>query len=238
MSGIGWGRLRQPVLVGLLTHPVGGQWLIDTGTHPRLWRQSAWVRLFLWAARMNIPPGPLPVADVRGIFLSHFHLDHGAGLLDFPGLPVATSRQGYQWAQGTAARWRGWCPSLMPADLAGRALWLEDLPAVQQGPVRGGDFFGDGSVLTVPLPGHAPGQHGLLCDTEQGRVFFVADAAAHSACLREDRTQRLPCLIATDGAAERQTRHFLGSLKSWCWMVPSHCPLAYRSGPLAYTCSS
>lgn len=228
MSGAGTGLIQQPILVGLLYHPVHGHWLIDTGVHPRLKSQNWLTRLFLKVSRLHIPEGPLPVPrQLSGLFLSHFHLDHAAGLKDFPGLPVATSRTGYEWAQKPAGWRSGWCNSLMPDDLGRRALWLEDLPQRQYERVRGGDLFGDGSVLAVPLPGHCPGQHGLLCQTEAGRVFFVADAAGHSAILTEGRSQRLPTLFAADLPAERRTRCFLRSLKDWCRLIPSHCPEAY-----------
>ncbi|MBT9582892.1 MBL fold metallo-hydrolase [bacterium] len=227
LSGAGWNTLEQPVLVGVLRHPQRGHYLIDTGTHPRLWQQNWSTRLFLWLARMHIPAGPPPVPILSGIFLSHFHFDHAAGLLDFPDLPVVTSRAGYAWGRQPAGRLSGWCNSLMPADLERRATWVEDLPQRQCGPVSGGDLFGDGSVLTVSLPGHAVGQHGLLCQTERGRVFFVADAAAHSQVLIGNAKQRLPCLIASDRPAERRTRAFLRGLRNWCTMVPSHCPVAY-----------
>ncbi len=230
MSDQGCRWIRQPVLVGLLIHPVRGTWLLDTGLHPRLWQQGLATRLFLYGSQMHLSESPRP--RVEGIFLSHFHLDHGAGLLDFPGVPLATSRAGYEWAVTGANLRHGWCRGLMPANLAARTRWLEELPQVQNGPVRGGDFFGDGSVLAVPLPGHALGQYGLLCETEQGRIFFVADAAGHSHVLTQGCRQRLPTLIAYNRRAERQTQDFLRSLVGWCWLVPSHCPLAYRTGPL------
>ena len=41
----------------------------------------------------------------------------------------------------------------------------------------GHDVFGDGAVWAVPLPGHAPGQLGVLFTDQAGRTgFAVADA--------------------------------------------------------------
>ena len=232
MSGGGWSMLDQPVLVGLLTHPQRGTWLIDTGVHPRLFSQGLATRLFLWMAAMHVPSGPPPTPPLSGLFLSHFHLDHGAALLDFGGLPVITSRLGYAAALKSRSLLSGWCRGLMPPDLADRALWLEDLPLRSCGPLAGHDLFGDGSVLAVSLPGHATGQHGLFCHSEVGDIFFVADAAGHSHVLTEGRRQRLPNLISSDLRATLATQAWLRSLRERCWMVPSHCPLAYRSGPL------
>lgn len=231
MSGQRFHWIRQPVLVGLLTHPQHGTWLLDTGLHPRLWKQGLGAQLFLQVSQMSLAESP--GVRVDGIFLSHFHLDHGAGLLDYPTLPLATSRAGYDWAVARGNLRHGWCRGLMPPGLERRARWLEELPQIQNGPVRGGDFFGDGSVVAVALPGHALGQYGLLCETQQGRIFFVADAAGHSHVLTKGHRQRLPALIACDRRAEIETQDFLRSLVDWCWLVPSHCPLAYRTGPLA-----
>ena len=38
------------------------------------------------------------------------------------------------------------------------------------------DVFGDGTVLTLPLPGHTPGHQGLLLDLpETGRLLLAGD---------------------------------------------------------------
>ena len=68
---------------------------------------------------------------------------------------------------------------LMPDDFEARGLALEDLPLVEcagLGPAY--DVAGDGTLLAVPLPGHAAGQCGLLCQLKGGtRVLLCADAA-------------------------------------------------------------
>lgn len=214
LSGAGWRWLRQPILVGLIEHPQHGRWLVDTGLHPRILAQGRMARLFARLSRMEIPLGPPPVENLAGIFLTHFHLDHVAGLLDFPDLPVRAARAGYAaCARGIRD---GYCPALIPTDLPQRALWLED---------TGPDLFGDLSVLAVPLPGHAQGQHGLLCRTHHDTVFFVADAVAHGDILHKNACQRLPTLIASDRKAERATREHLKNHAGP--IVPAHCPVSY-----------
>jgi glyoxylase-like metal-dependent hydrolase (beta-lactamase superfamily II) len=207
--------LRQPILVGVVEHPTAGRWLIDTGAHPRLLAQGWATRLFLRAARMEVPAGPPPVDKLAGIFLTHFHLDHVAGLLDFPGVPVRAARAGYHAALAHGMR-QGYCRALIPYDFAGRALWLED---------TGTDLFGDGSVIAMPLPGHAEGQHGLLCRTQSETVFFVADAVAHRDILLRGASQSLPSLIANNRTAERNTRRSLREHSGP--IVPAHCPVSY-----------
>jgi glyoxylase-like metal-dependent hydrolase (beta-lactamase superfamily II) len=228
-QGGGLGLMRQPVLVGLLEHPRAGRWLIDTGLHPRL-AQLGWpLNLFVRLGRLELPPGPPQVGELAGLFLSHFHLDHGAGLEALQPRVLLTSREGYESSRLGGDLHLGWHQSLWPEALFERSRWLEEFARVTQGPVTGYDLFEDGSVLAVPLPGHCHGQYGLLCNTESGRVFFVADAFADSRVLTQGLKQRAPSWVAADRRAEARTQAWLRNLIHWCWIVPSHCPRAYRA---------
>ncbi|MFN8606463.1 MAG: MBL fold metallo-hydrolase [Vulcanimicrobiota bacterium] len=219
--------MRQPVLVGVLEHPRGGRWLIDTGLHPRLARLGFPLNLFVRFGRLRLPGGVPPAQDLAGVFLSHFHLDHGAGLAALEPPVLLTSREGYESSRLGGDLHPGWSQSLWPPGLFERTRWLEDFPRASQGPVTGFDLFGDRSVLAVPLPGHCHGQYGLLCQTESGRVFFIADACGTSRVLTQGLKQRAPSWIAADRRAEGRTQAWLRNLIHWCWMVPSHCPRAY-----------
>ena len=80
---------------------------------------------------------------------------------------------------------RGFLPMLLPADFARRA----SFPNSFNGPLLPGlgptcDYFGDGSLLLVLLPGHARGQIGMLAQTESGPVLFAADCCWLSRWLR------------------------------------------------------
>lgn len=213
--------------MGVLEHPRGGRWLIDTGLHPCLARLGFPLNLFVRLGRLKIPGGPPPIQNLDGVFLSHFHLDHGAGLEALQPRQLITSREGYESARLGGDLHPGWSQSLWPRGLFQRTRWLENFPRASLGPVSGFDLFEDGSVLAVPLPGHCYGQYGLLCQTEGGRVFFIADACANSQVLTRGVQQRAPSWIAADRAAEARTQAWLRSLIHWCWMVPSHCPRAY-----------
>ena len=229
MRGGGLAIIRQPVLVGLLEHPRAGCWLLDTGLHQRLSEINWSLRLFVQLSRMRVPAGAPPTPPLSGVFLSHFHLDHGAGLTALNPPVLLTSREGYESSRLGGDLHLGWHPALWPSGLFERTRWLENLSRRSHGPVTGFDVFDDGSVLAVPLPGHCHGQYGLLCQTEAGRVFFVADAVGHSYVLTRGLKQRLPSWIAADSAAETRTQNWLRNLIHWCWMVPSHCPHAYKA---------
>lgn len=204
-----WRWTKQPIRVGLLQHPSRGTWLIDTGLHPRL--NKSWSKLFLLLAGLEMLPFQSPEA-ISGILLTHWHLDHTGGLLDFPRLPVIASRDGFQATQGRK-NWgadllrlvRGYDNRLIPKDVEERTHWLEDLPLVAiSSEFQGRDLFGDGSVMAVPLPGHAAGQHGFWL--ESTKLFYVADAIGDNKMLEDGIEPRAPQLIAENRAAERETR--------------------------------
>lgn len=222
------GRFRlihQPFVVGLLTHPTRGQWLIDTGLHERMWRGALWVRLFLTMACASIPKNLEQQLQARGfqpqgILLTHLHIDHVAGLQDFPAVPIIVSREAFLGPSGPRA---GVDRKLLSPDFEGRATWLEDIP--------GGDVFGDVLVKAHPLPGHAAGQHGFEIETEAGPVLLTADACGLSEMIETDALPRLPRFIANDWAAEQRTLRKLRELhreRPELKMIPSHCPRAWR----------
>lgn len=227
MRGGGLKTIHQPVLVGLLEHPRAGYWLLDTGLHPHLNQINWQLRMFSRMARMRVPGGLPATPSLSGVFLSHFHLDHGAGLCALRPEVLLTSREGYESSRLGGQLHVGWHQALWPAGQFERTLWVENLPRRSIGPVTGFDVFEDGSVLAVPLPGHCHGQYGLLCQTQVGPVFFVADAVGHSYVLTRGLKQRMPSWIAADRKAEARTQNWLRNLIHWCWMVPSHCPYAY-----------
>jgi glyoxylase-like metal-dependent hydrolase (beta-lactamase superfamily II) len=234
-------------LVALIQHPRHGWGLWDTGYAPRMERETArWpFRIYRWATPLRLRPElavaaqlrrwGLAPADIGWIVLSHLHADHVAGLLDFPGAQLFLTAEAYA---GVAGR-RGWralarayIPSLLPADLAGRARFIEEfrgppLPAL--GPTH--DLFGDRALQLVRLPGHARGQVGLLAQTAERRILFAADGAWLSRSIRERRLPHpLTYLFVDDRRALRQTLdqlHAYAQAYPDVTIVPSHCPEAY-----------
>ena len=61
----------------------------------------------------------------------------------------------------------------------------------------GHDLFGDGSVLAVPLPGHADGHFGVLFDKLETPLLYATDTQWISEALApKSRSQILPRLIS------------------------------------------
>ncbi|MGE0045163.1 MAG: MBL fold metallo-hydrolase [Hyphomonadaceae bacterium] len=140
---------------------------------------------------------------VTKIVLSHFHADHMAGLMDFPHAEVWCAREA--WAafdarRGFGAVSSGYLKRLAPRDLAARVRFIEDLP-LRAAPGEAApfaeafDLYGDGSILLMPLPGHAIGQTGALLNTEDARGrFLIADATWSLASLRADAPPPWPVM--------------------------------------------
>jgi glyoxylase-like metal-dependent hydrolase (beta-lactamase superfamily II) len=240
-------RIQCHSLVALLQHPQHGWLLWDTGYHPRMLDATAtfpyslyrrvtplFIRPELAVARQLDAFGLKP-SDIRLVFVSHFHADHIAGLRDFPDATYVTLRAAYQHVaplSGFSALRRGFLPMLLLPDFARRATF----PDTFAGPLLPGlgptcDYFGDGSLLLVLLPGHARGQIGMLAQTENGPVLFAADCCWLSRSIREVRPPaRIASFIADSPAAVLDTitrAHTFAQAHPNVRIVPSHCPEAF-----------
>ena len=247
------GGARRPLeihaLAALLEHPRHGATLFDTGYAMRMLDATErWpYRLYRRMTPLRLRPelelaGQLeqrgvPPASIAQVIVSHFHADHVAGLHDFPGatlVATADALESVLGSSGFGALGRGYLPDLQPADLVARAspvYRFEGPPLPHLGPTH--DLFGDGSLLLVPLPGHARGQVGALVETMEGPVLLAADGAWTSRSIRE----RLPPaavtrLIADDWdalVATLEALHAFSHSRPDVRILPCHCPEVYAA---------
>jgi len=164
----------------------------------------------------------IPVDKLAGIIISHFHADHIAGLLDFPDIPLICSREGWEkvrYLKGWRALKKGFIPGLIPDDFEKRVTYIESFDSCRL-PEELSPFETafvlpgcEGTILPVPLPGHAAGQIGAFIATEKGRVLLASDAAWTRANYRELKMpSRLTRLITEDGKAYCNTLYKLNRL--------------------------
>ena len=108
------------------------------------------------------------------IVLSHLHWDHAGGVEDFPEAPVWTSADEliYGRALGNSG---GYLKSQFDgADIDWRTLTFGD--GKQLSYSQSQDFFGDGSVVLVPISGHTEGSVGMIVSPAAGeKLFFTGD---------------------------------------------------------------
>lgn len=240
-----------PALVVLIQHPGHGPILFDTGyaDHFLSETRSFPERLY----RLATPPRLLPEErleaqlrrfglrpeEIELVLVSHLHADHVAGLRDLPRARFLLRRrelEAFRDLRGFAAVRRGFLPGLLPADFAARASFVEDAPVAELGPAwapfeRGYDLLGDGSLVGIPLPGHTPGQLGILLRAGDGRpLLLAADACWSRAAWREDRPPSLLArpLMADWGDYCRQLAglKMLADRQPELHILPSHCPLS------------
>jgi glyoxylase-like metal-dependent hydrolase (beta-lactamase superfamily II) len=247
LRGGSWSPCEFPAGFGLICHHRFGAVLYDTGYSKHFFLQTRSFPNSLYA--MITPPtlaktepafdqlSDLGIAanDVRTIIVSHFHSDHLSGLRDFPKATIICSERGWQSVRqlrGFGALLKGFLPELMPADTEQRLLFVEALPAIEL-PVEmrvfgaGRDIFGDGTLITVELPGHTASQLGLLINANDQRILLVADAAWSTKAIETDTP---PPALTTDflgdTKAYRKTLQRLSNLRRTSpelLMFPSHC---------------
>lgn len=245
-TGTGWRDVRCHAPAFLLRHPTRGALLFDTGYAPRIVDAFAqWPeRIYRYATPTTLATPvaeqlvafQLDAAEIAMVIVSHLHADHVAGLRDFPAARFVVARAALdlqRTAHGIGAVRRGILQALFPDDFERRAQVVEafDGPAI---PVIGAthDLFDDGSVLLVPLPGHARGQMGALVQTTRGAVLLCADGAWTSQAYRELRSPHwITGAMQDDMTALRSTLRLLfefARARPKVAILPTHCPETLR----------
>jgi glyoxylase-like metal-dependent hydrolase (beta-lactamase superfamily II) len=198
----GWTKAEHRAYVGSLQLP-GRSVLFDAGYAPRFHDCAAprLASIYRWATPAMIPAGSsvrerLAGRKVDQLLLSHWHADHTGGLLDIPEAsvwrPFSSHEAVRQEALSAWAPLKGILVGQFPDDLPGRpgepfsarlrdveaaplmALPVDRWPFLAELDGRCRDVFGDGSLATVDLPGHALGHYGVLFQTQlAGRSTLV-----------------------------------------------------------------
>lgn len=107
------------------------------------------------------------------IIPSHLHWDHAGGIEDLPEAQVWTPPGELQQARSAGIH-QGFLPSQVDAEtILWRTLEFDDHPYEQYS--QSLDFFGDGSLVLVPMAGHTAGSVGLFITASGRRYFLTGD---------------------------------------------------------------
>jgi N-acyl homoserine lactone hydrolase len=182
------GSLMKPFISGLaafvVEHP-RGTLLIDAGvgrdvrahlgTTPFLLRTLAELTVRRPTADALDGKGLRP-ADFEGIILTHSHWDHVSGLADLRSVPVWMTPEELAFARSDDEGGRLYRQLEAEGPLELRELTFAGDP---YGPFeKSHDFYDDGSVVVVPMPGHTPGSVGVfVTDSDGKRILIIGDTS-------------------------------------------------------------
>ena len=131
------------------------------------------------------------------LLLTHFHADHLGPALSL-GVPIHAPAPALERARRHP--WRALRHGVMVALLPDAVIDLAGDAILPFGLGRGRDILGDGSVFSVPLPGHADGHTGLLFPAFDPPVLDAADVQWVWRAIAEDRPPRGPARAVYDDA--------------------------------------
>ena len=191
---------------GLLVRHPKGDLLIDTGNGPDFADHIATARfgprqlLALIQGNNQIvhtataaleAVGERPLA-LSGIVLSHVHGDHAGGLLELPLVPVLASQEEIDFAARHKDEGGFHVVKAFAEALGQRAKAIRFGGGPYENFDESLDWFGDGSVVFVPLFGHTPGSLGTFVNTPGGeRLFHVGDAVNTTEAIEKRRGKSL-----------------------------------------------
>lgn len=231
LRGGSWGRIGVGVRYGMLVHPEHGPVLIDTGYGPRVTcggQRSLALKLYNTVLRPQLVENDLPLValqraghtagDVRRMIVTHFHADHVAALREFPKASFIASAAAWEAIvrmRGAQRLHSGIFSELLPPDFASRLLPIEMLaerPA-PYGLGTGRDIWGDGSCLSIDLPGHAIGHFGLLWAEYDPPLLYATDTTWLSNALDDRLPGGIARIVYADAAAMRKSAEMVAAFR-------------------------
>lgn len=169
-----------------LRHPTKGSYLVDSGVSEKLLPGSTetelsyLVRMGMGTEAIRVNSTTKSIASkleggVKGVFLSHIHIDHILGISDLPGgIEVFIGPGDARLNNLTNAVVQGSTDRLL-ANAGVLREWQFERSKGEQASVI--DIFGDGSVWAIHAPGHTPGTTAYLINSTEGPQLLTGDAS-------------------------------------------------------------
>jgi glyoxylase-like metal-dependent hydrolase (beta-lactamase superfamily II) len=191
----GKGKCKFYAVWALLYMPEFGHILFDTGYSEAFYHatHSFPERLYRWATPVILKPTETAKAilanesikaeEINYVIISHFHADHIAGLKDFPNAKIICSKTAYNEVaklKRVKAVSKGILYKLLPADLEGRLVLLEDFAqkkSVNNYGITEFEVFNTTAFKLILLPGHAKGMLGFIFQKDEQSLLYATDAS-------------------------------------------------------------
>ena len=242
-----------PAIVGLFKHPNMGNVLFDTGYAKRFLDETKNFPNVLYRLLTpmhlcekeglvtQLQHQDIGVDDVDYIFISHFHADHIAGLLDYPKAKFICSQHAFESfdrRSGFSALIKGYLKGLLPKDFLTRVRFIEECRHMKLEESlhpfgTGYDVFNDGSMMAIELPGHSWGHYGLLLFDDDEVNFLIGDACwTEEAYTNGTRPNRLTRIIMSSEDEYLSTLTKLTKLygeNKHINIIPSHCQKTFEA---------
>jgi glyoxylase-like metal-dependent hydrolase (beta-lactamase superfamily II) len=199
----GVGRLDLAVRFGLLERPGQAPVLIDAGWPERGTGEGVALGIYRALLRPRVDAARSPAAVLAGrapgaLLLSHLHADHLGPARTWHDVPIHAPAQALDRARRRP--WGALRHGVITGLLPGRVIDLAGDAILPFGLGMGRDVLGDGSVFSVPLPGHADGHTGFLFPAFDPPVLYAADVQWVWTAIVEDRPPRGPARAVYDDA--------------------------------------
>jgi glyoxylase-like metal-dependent hydrolase (beta-lactamase superfamily II) len=205
-----------PVYCWLVEHPTG-PFLVDAGEIARVHEPGYLPDSVVFRAAVQYEVNREDEVDrqleklgyapgqIKGIFLTHLHTDHVDGIYHFPDAKIFVSRAACDMAFGPNAQGGGYLRQNFPDWFQPQAFEFGDgpegaFPASKK-------LLADGSLLAVPLPGHADGHTGYIVKADGRRYVFSGDATFDRQTLRDG----IPFVVLDNAEAQES----VGRLKAY-----------------------
>ena len=155
--------------------------------------------------------------DFKAVLVSHGHTDHAGAIDNFVGTAVPIY---FQKAELPEIRKAVETQKPFGAYIPGDFKHLAELNIRQIDGLL--DFFGDGSVILLPTPGHTPGHQSLYIKLNNGKEFIYCADALY---MLESMERLIPPALATDLDSTMQNiKWFKFESFRGVRIVPSHDP--------------
>lgn len=212
------GTIPMVYTVGHIRHP-NGDVFVDAGLG-KVTRDGSYPFWSRPKDQKTVGPGMALVEQIGGspdtVLLTHMHLDHIAGLLDFDGTTeVWTTAEEWRTARTSNVAFNPrrfqQAVRFKPVDVrAGQAQQQLEKPAI--------DVKGDGTIWYLSTPGHTPGSASVLVRATDQVWLFIGDIAWMDEHLEHAHRPKLVSLLV-DGRP-REQRVAL----EWARIVKEQCP--------------